>query len=133
MTSISNPPGVFDWERAVGWRFLNQGCKARSSGADGTLVDCPFLQENDWMRALDLEPWSGNREILVAEGLIRSMIETEANGGGIGEAYRSFRAWVDENHPDDVATMFGPGDRILSEAFALYEQYTDEFVAAVGG
>ena len=45
----SNPPGVFDWERAVGSDYLNQGCEVRSSSSDGTLVDCPFLKENDWM------------------------------------------------------------------------------------
>lgn len=131
----NNPPGIFDWERAVGWEYINQGCEESSSGSDGTLVDCSVLQQNDWMRALVLEPEAGNFEILVADRQIQAVTFTESTDGGMSEAYGAFRAFIRENHPDDDATMFGPGDQFLRnpESIALFEQYTDEFAASVGG
>jgi hypothetical protein len=128
-----------DWERAVGWVEISEGCEQKSNGPDGTLVACPFIRETDWIRALGLEPVTNNiYEILVAEGQIQSVVETdngETSTDGMFEAFRMFRAWVSRNHPDDGARMYGSGDQVLldPDAIALYEQYTDEFVASLEG
>ena len=136
LLGLADWTSTYDLDRAIGWDVINQGCEERSSGSDGTLVDCPYLFENDWMRALGIEPTAGNSEFLVADGQIQSVTETgQADESGIFEAYRAFRAFVRENHPDDDSTMFGPGDQFLRnpESIALFEQYTDEFAASVGG
>lgn len=129
---LSDLPTVLDHDRAIGWDYVNQGCEERTTDSAGTLVVCPYLFENDWMRALSLEPASGSYEILVTDDQIQSATEIGDPNNGIGEAYRAFRTWVNTNHPDDVATMFGPGDEILrnTDSIPLYEQYTDEFVAS---
>jgi len=132
---LTDLPIVLDHDRAVGWDYTNQGCEESSSGTDGTVVICPYLFENDWMRALDLEPVPGSHEILVTQGQIQFVREIDIvspQSNGIGVAYRAFRTWVNANHPDDIATMFGSGDQILRNpgSIPLYEQCTDEFVAA---
>jgi hypothetical protein len=129
-----------DWARAVGWAEINQGCEEISTDSTGTLVACPFIRQTDWILALGLKPVTNNiYEILVAEGQIQSVVETDngdiSGAGEIKEASAMFELWVTRNHPDDIATMYGSGGEWLNDpaAIALYEKYTDEFVASQGG
>ncbi|MEX1133674.1 MAG: hypothetical protein WED83_02385 [Acidimicrobiia bacterium] len=128
-----------DWDRAVGWAEINQGCEEISTDSAGTLVACPFIRQTDWILALGLEPVTNNiYEILVAEGQIQSVVETdngEISDDGMRVASAMFRSWVNANHPDDMATMYGSGGQWLNDpaAIALYEKYTDEFVASLEG
>ena len=83
---LSDLPSALDLDRAIGWDYTNEGCAERSSDSDGTLVVCPHLFQNDWMRALSLEPVAGSHEILVRDGRIQSAVETtDGTAGGIGE------------------------------------------------
>ncbi len=124
-----------DWSRAVGWAEIgHQACEEKSNGPDGTVVACPFIRQTDWILALGLEPVTNNiYDILVVEGQIQSVVETdngEPSSDGMMEASGTFRRWVVENHPDDIGTMYeGDSWQNSPEAIALYEQYTDEFVA----
>jgi hypothetical protein len=118
--------------RAVGWVYSSQGCEEISEGSGGTLVECPFLSQTDWGRALQLEEAKGQVTLLIDEHIQR-LTEEVVEEGGLGEGWDRFRAWVEEHHPEDVETMydFGGGAAVHAEALALWEQYTDEFVAQV--
>ncbi len=126
-----------DWDRAVGWAEMpHQGCEEISTDSAGTLVACPFIRQTDWILALGLEPVTNNiYEILVDEGQIQSVVETdngEVSHDGMKAASAMFKVWVNANHPDAMATMYGSDGQWLNDpaAIALYEKYTDEFVAS---
>lgn len=68
----STIPPWFEWDRAIGQVYANQGCEETSTDPDGTLVDCTALAKNDWTLALGLEPSPGGYRILVDEGQIRA-------------------------------------------------------------
>jgi hypothetical protein len=117
---------------AVGWVNLSQDCEEISEGPGGTLVECPFLAQTDWGRALQLEEAKGQVSLLIDEHIQR-LNEEIIEEGGLGEGWDRFRAWVEEHHPEDVETMydFGGSAVVNPEALALWERYTDEFVAQV--
>jgi hypothetical protein len=121
----------WEFDRAHGWMYSNQGCVELSQGSGGALVECQFLVESDWTRALGLEPGTGRMSLLVEDGHIQSLTLEPGDPGGVNEAGEAFRSWVEENHPEDIDKMYTVvGGPILdSEATALFRQHTDEFVA----
>lgn len=134
---VNTNHGFFEWDRAVGMEIaLPESCQEISSGPGGTLVDCPFLVEDAWTRALGFEASPGGFQFLVDEGLVKNATYHEDDNGVVMiEAWSTFDTWLSENHPDDVTAMYvsGGNPRTDPEAIALFEQYTEEFVASLGG
>lgn len=134
LSPLSDLPLALDLDRAIGEHFTIQGCEEVSTDANGTLVDCRFIVESDVSRALGIEPVSVIYTIRVDEGHIQTVDATCCEDvPGVEDPWITFRNWVKENHPDDMATMyFGEGGAHLNpESIALFEQYTDEFVASL--
>lgn len=136
LSPLSDLPLALDLDRAIGEDFTNQGCEEVSTDADGTLVDCRFILESDVPRALGIEPVSVIYTIRVDEGQIHTVDRTCCEDvPGVEDSWITFRNWVKENHPDDMATMYiGEGGAHYNpESIALFEQYTEEFVASLEG
>ena len=89
------------------------------------------------MQALDLEPEVGADILLIRDGKVHRVAEDSRNYPlpGVGEAWNTFRNWVIQNHNADLDTMYEPNGnpRYTPEAIALWERYTDEFVAEMEG
>jgi hypothetical protein len=124
-----------EWEhdRAYGWVVHNQGCEETSTGPDGTTVRCSVEVVADVAQALGLEPGTGTYRIIVDDGQVRSVRLNFEDFGGLEEAWDVFRVWVEENHPDDVATMYDPATEFSAQSIALWEQYVDEYLASLEG
>jgi hypothetical protein len=128
---------------AIGWAYENVECAEDPEPvADGTAVYCTMNIQSDWGRTLELEPLSGDILFVVDDGRIVRSSETWDDRGAADEAYDVFQAWIEENHPDDYDRMYDRDDttlgeggtrRLDSDAVALFEQYTDDFVADMGG
>jgi hypothetical protein len=144
--------GILAWQDAVGIVITRLGCtEVGQYGADGAVVHCPWVYDSKWHQALGLEPTSMLQVFFIRDGKIQEENETNSKAADVERVWVSFRSWVEENHPDDVATMYNTegedpedtqtryntGGRVNStttpESIALWEQYTDEFVAEVGG
>ncbi len=126
------------WEhdRAVGWEWVTQDCEKQSTGPGGTLVHCSYLSGNAWARALRLPPDEGFYIFLIDQAQISAVTDNLVTQETIDAAGDAFFAWLEESHPDDMRRMVNEFNRqpLLDEvATALFEQYTDEFVAEMGG
>ena len=127
-----------DWQRATGIVITPQGCTERTGNRpEGTLVDCTNTYYSDWHHALGLEPSSQATAYLVRDGKIRqsyegSNPEATADQDDVARVWNDFRTWVAGNHGADLPTMYDDvngGPRLTPESIALWEQYTNEFVA----
>ncbi len=52
------------------------------------------------------------------------------------DVWSALLEWMTENHPDDIPIMFWADlshPELSPESLALFQQYTDEFVAEVAG
>jgi hypothetical protein len=129
--ALGELPGRWEYERATGWVFPPLGCEEVSTSVDGTLVSCLYSNDGSWMQALGLEPDVGSDILLIKEGLVHAVTEDSSYPlPGVGQAWDTFREWVEQNHSGDLATMYDAGNpRYTSEAIALWEQYTEEFIA----
>lgn len=124
---------AWDAARTIGLTVESQGCEVLNSRSGSTPVRCPTLVETDLTRALDLEPATGTYRIVVDEsGRIVTASFTMLDPGGIPEADDAFKAWVEENHPDDVFVMF-ERSADTPESLALWERYVDEYLASLAG
>jgi hypothetical protein len=129
----SDAVGFFDLDGAIGMDYTNRGCEERPTGFNGALFFCDFVVENEWTRALGLEAASGEFMILVEDGQIRNLAEFIDNPRALDQAFETFDAWLEENHGGAIATMRDESGGVSFEpdSIALWEQYTDEFVAQV--
>jgi hypothetical protein len=122
----------WDHDRATGWEWVTQDCEKQSTGPGGTLVHCPYLVENAWTQALRLPPDEGFYIFLIDQGQISAVTDNPVTLETINAAADAFFAWLEESHPDDMQRMVNEfnGQPLLdTEATALFERYTDEFVA----
>jgi hypothetical protein len=137
---------TWDYQRAVGLTYRNLGCERVSSGPRGSLVDCETQVDTRVSRLLGLEPAQGLISILVGDGQIQRVSlaipddpTARPNLGlivALDEAYDAFRDWIREHHPEAEDTMYDlarSGPVLNPESIALWEQYTDEYVAEMGG
>jgi hypothetical protein len=153
---VTDPEGfaaLHDWYRAVGWEFQNMGCRPDDAATPNgqVVVGCSFTAENDLGRALDWPLVRDGFNLVIDDGRID--LAWEFFGF---DAYRdlwfTFKDWVAANHPSDLERMFlhptqgWPGVRTSTmmppfealnayplfdeSSIALWEQYTDEFVAS---
>jgi hypothetical protein len=132
---IDQYPRYFDWLRALNWRWDIGTCAEVSTGTGGTLVRCDYISENDWTRSLSHAPISGFIEILVAGGEITGLVHS-GEIEQFDEVWDTVTEWIALNHPDTVDQVLTPDLRrpvMDANSIALWEQYTEEFVAEMGG
>jgi hypothetical protein len=144
--------GILAWQAAVGIVITRLGCtEVEQYGADGAVVHCPWVYDSKWHHAVGLEPSSMLQVFHIRDGKIQDESETNSRTPDLAQMWESFRSWVEENHPEDVTTMYttssedledsqtfynngiGANNNTSAESIALWEQYTDEFVAEMGG
>ncbi len=144
--------GILAWQDAVGIVITRLGCtEVEQYGTEGAVVNCPWVYDSKWHQALGLEPSSMLQVFFIREGKIQEENETNSRATDVERVWTSFRSWVDKNHPEDVAMMYntegedpenafvrynngvGTNNNTTTESIALWEQYTDEFVAEMTG
>jgi len=139
------PVVIVDWsnfDRAVQLARTNQGCDELTpvSFPDGTradAVECAFLVQTAAGKAIGLDSTTGTFMVYVDDGEIVRTYETwDGEAVGVLDVV-ALRDWIQVNHPEAYETMYEnpnnppdrPNDPPDSEAIALFEQYTAEFVA----
>ncbi len=127
--------GLSEGERATGVRLRDTECTVSSP----VRVRCTYTWENAWSVVIGDDKYVGNSFILdIADGRIEQMTHTFAvgtEGSDEGHISQTVNQWLLANHPEDLATMVDPNGfaRNSPEAVALWEAYTEEFVASVSG
>ena len=129
-------PNELAWFEAVGWTETSTGCAEVRPGPRWQ-VHCTHTFENDWTRALGVGPYSGYTDYFIEDGKI-VLIDGDSDPGTTFsfEAWEVFSRWVATNHNDDLLTLYSDGccmPNFTPEAAALWEQYTQEFVAEQQG
>lgn len=124
-----------DWYRVTGSRTDVSVC--RQLGDPSTVI-CSYTFENAWSEALGVGPYTRGNTFLftIEDGQITELTNTITTNKFSPEVWEVFLAWVEDNHPEAVPIMFdrtGPEEVpiMTAEAIALWEQYTEEFVASV--
>lgn len=118
--------GQFDWYEAVGWRWTFDECVM----IDSERAQCSAAASNPWSDALDVEPVAAQFFMTFSDAGI-----TSVSVGGVfpsewgSMVFNPFADWVQQNHPEDAATMFAPED-VNADILALYEVNTERFVEA---
>lgn len=132
-------PALADFERATGWTYDLGRC-TETTTEQSFVVSCAYSWENDWSRALGVGPFSaGNQFRFVFEDGRISEVANTFNLRGLSQAWDPFVAWLEQAHPEDVALMIdetfalGPIPYLTAESIALWETYSDEFVAVESG
>jgi len=134
--SSADYPALSDYERAVGWRYLNPDCAVSSPGR----IRCTYTLETDVTRALGVGPYHGNSFVLdIEDGLIQTVTHNFSPDQFLADT-APFNSWLAATYPSDVELMFVPsasgGDefaRITPDSIALWENHTAEFVAEQSG
>lgn len=124
------------WREAAGIVNTRQGCTQQEADPSGTVVECPWTYDSKLHRALGLEPSSMLQVFVIRDGRIQDEYETNVDDPDAARVWNEFRRWVATNHGADVATMYDEengGAHMDSVSIALWEEYTDEFVAERGG
>jgi hypothetical protein len=131
---LSEYPIYFDWLRTSNWRWTVGECAESSAGDGGTLVRCDYRSENDWTRAMSQAPVSGFIEILVTDGQITGLVHT-GEIAQFDDVWDAVTDWIADNHPDTLEQSLTLDLRrpiLDANSLALWNQYTDEFVAEAG-
>ncbi len=131
---LSQIPALFAWYRASNWNWTPGECPV-SAGEVEAMARCSYQFENDWTRGLGHAPVTGEIQIVVSDGQIVSLT-SYLDTAQFGDVWEGFLIWIEQNHPDDFDQMYVPGGTaplIDENSIALWEQYTDEFVAANEG
>ena len=133
-------PALHDWYRAVGQEFRGRGCEL--VGQYSTVVACDYRYTNKLTRDHGVGSLASRHMVFVEDGAISGVIEVFHPF-----AYADFSAftdWLVDTHPDDLELMFrfSPNPQpnpntnypLLDPiSIALWEQYSEEFVASTRG
>ena len=156
--SFDQFPEEFAWLDAIGWTITVDGCEITNPEPANTKITCDVSHENAWSRALDVGPYRGEFPMRVMhEGddylgteIQRSTVTTRTYAqfqlsSFLRETWDPFVAWVDDNHPEDLAVMFTPQTfpeiailagqptpSLTAESIALWRDHTQTFVAELG-
>lgn len=130
--SSADYPALSDYERAVGWRYLNPDCAISSPGR----IRCTYTLDSDTTRALGVGPYNGNSFLLeIEDGLIQQVTHNFNTAQFLIDT-EVFNSWLAASYPSDIELMFVPsvngGDqfaRITPDSIVLWENHTAEFVA----
>ena len=131
---------AFRWDQAAGFELLPGSCAETRTGPAGSVIRCEYDYHAIRSEEIGLGPYNGNwLDLTVVDGKITSAfdhLETSSNGFS-SEMWEPFAAWVAENHPDDVITMYGDPSQtameLTDEAIELWEERTREYVDVLGG
>jgi hypothetical protein len=122
-----------DFERIVGWRFLEPQCTTTDVGPP-TVVRCTYAMEDSMSRALGAGPFTGSSfELVVVDGRIEHATHEFDFSRYDSEVFEIFAEWLDTNHPGDSDVMFRTAadgtwtPELTSEALALHSQRVREF------
>jgi hypothetical protein len=125
---------LFGWFAATGMRFEPDNCEAFETG----VVHCFLFQSNLWSDAVDVDPVMVHLSLTIENGKV-VRLDSEVDGEWGQLLYIPFADFVAANHPDDLDTMWfrdATGSigavRLSERSFELFEQYTAEYVEAVG-
>ncbi|MGH2578493.1 MAG: hypothetical protein ACRDG9_12215, partial [Actinomycetota bacterium] len=140
-----------------GWTFEGGGCGRHGGGGEpGAPLDdvgCGLRYENDITRTLGMEPAPTALSFVIDDGRIETAWFGEGGdccynmfgspdpvreragerGDLFGPVWDMFIEWISSSHPEDFGRMYDPdrGYPILdAQSIALWERYTDEFVAS---
>lgn len=87
-------PQVADFEQATGWEYRLGTCANQPSGTDMIRLDCEYQWENDWTRALGLDPIDGNSLTLrITNGKIQALTNTFSLRGSKSRGTNSWDGW----------------------------------------
>ncbi len=136
INDLAGTPGgyrdLLAWYEAVGWRVMVDECVVTLTGSTAE-VTCTYTHENAWTRALSVGPFSGSSyRFTIANGQIQELDHTFDASRFSTQAWDVFYRWVRDNHPEDIDQMYevaGSVPRITPASNALWELYTNEFVA----
>ena len=150
-------PAEFAWREAVGWSMEVNRCEIKNPDPTNTTINCIVTHETAWSRAMDAGPYESEFPLRVLhEGdstlrgtIERSTVSERAHAQFpqtvfVEEAWEPFLDWLEQNHPDDIQTMFGattftdigllPGQplpAVTPESIELWQEHTASFVASV--
>lgn len=143
--------GLWEWGAIYHMTYVSEGCR-KSDNAGGppssdqatsssVFFTCDYTLENDWTRALGQTAMTGRFRMEVSEGRIVWLTE-DFPFGEFEDAWGKVIDWVQNNHPDDFATMFLDGPpgaglaesaQLTPESMALWERYNPEIVQSLAG
>ena len=128
-----------EWERIVGWQFLNPSCTA---GTPERVV-CSYEVQDVFNEAAGQQPFPGNSFLLrIEDGKIASVSHILTRDEEFFTANEvQFYSWIRGNYPDDLPRMLD-GDRLMGgpirtfvrltdESMRLWERHTAEYIASV--
>ncbi len=133
-------PALHEWYRAVEQEYRARGRGCELVGAYSTVVSCDFWYSNKLTRTQGLAPMTGRHLVFVEDGAINGIIEVFLPYAYLD--FVGFTDWVSTNHPHDFQLMFKFSPNPTSNtnyplldpaSIALWELYSDEFVAATNG
>jgi len=135
---LSEMPALIEFWRATGWDWTPTGCTEISSGPAYNAFTCGYEFENDWTRALDHPPVTGGITLFIGGDEISQITSLTSNidRTQLNDVWRAVIAWMTANHPDDTRTMYTDDmsrPELHPAAIALWERYTDEYVAEIEG
>ena len=135
-TSVEEFTAFRDWQVATGAFAVVTGCSETPAGVP-VEVTCTYIHGNAWSEALGVGPFDGSQWVFViADGQIQELRQTFDFSAFGPQANLPFRIWLEDNHPVDFVLMTGSEDilggsvTLTPESIALWEQYTNEFVAS---
>ena len=119
---------TLDWYEAVGWKWTLKECVEGDTGT----VECTATARNAWSDALEVEPVPGTFVVRFGEKGITEIVDKADSflNQWSPQVFEVFAGWVETNHPEDFALIWGESDLNPSEILDLYETNTNRFVEA---
>lgn len=136
VTEVEQYASNFAWYQALDWRWAVEECNQTTVGPPAE-VRCTLTHQNAWTRALGVGPYSGSSiDFVIGNGQIQELTDDTDLSAFSPEAWGVFTKWVTANHPSELGVMIRRQGLtsipiVTPEALALWEQYTNEFVASV--
>ena len=119
--SVDDVARQSEWERAVGWQFLDPSCETTSA----TVVICHYTIQGELNERIGAGPYRGNSFVLtISDGRIERVDHALAAFDFYTDTEVQFYSWVEANHPGDLAVML-EGDRLLGGDYPSFPHLTD--------
>jgi hypothetical protein len=135
-TTVEEYAAVREWQVVTGTFATVTGC-SETPIASNVEVSCTYIHGNAWSEALGVGPFDGSQWVFViADGQIQELNNTFDASEYSPQSNQVFRSWLGVNHPGVSVSMIDLATAnqvpiLTPESIALWEQYTEEFVASV--